>query len=259
MIFRVHGIGKYGPHSPIGPARWPFYDLIVLTEGSLQLQCGKRRASLLANDAVLIPPGTPFRGATGADGGITWVQHFSAAPSELPASIRQAGGDLVLRSAAGSELASALLRRLHALREASEQEGRRLRLSLFQALLLELAQAARAHGPDAGELARLRPAVSWAEQHVGQAKNLRAVARQAGISESHFRSLFRRWRGRSAGAWLRERRMIEARQLLSSTDLSLKEISAQLGFSDVVGFNRSFRQFHGLPPGRFRRANPRPV
>ena len=259
MILRINGIGIYGPHFRFGAGSRPFYDLIVLLEGNLTLDWGKVQTSLFAHDAVLIPPGIAFVGMTGARGGTTWVQHFCAAPAELPRSIPRGGRPHVLRSAAESEVAVALLRRLHTLREASGKEDRRLRLKLFDVLLLELGQAARGPGPEMDELTRLRPAVAWVEKHVGLAKNLRIVARQAGCSESHFRSLFRKWRGQSAGAWLRERRMSEACRLLSSTDLPLKEIGSEVGFGDVVGFNRSFRQFHGLPPGRYRRATPRPV
>ena len=259
MLLHINGIGTYGPYSKIGPACWPYYDLFVLLEGNLKLDFGKGHFSLFAHDAVFIPPGTAFVGTTGAVGGMTWVQHFSAAPAELPRTIPLGKKIRVLHSVAGSEVALALLRRLHALRESTGKENCRLRLMLFKVLLLEFGQARRGLGSEIDESARLRPAIAWAEKHAGHAKSLPIVARQAGLSESHFRSLFRKLRGQPAGAWLRERRMSEARRLLSSTDLSLKEISSEVGFGDVVSFNRSFRQFHGLPPGQFRRANPKPV
>jgi AraC-like DNA-binding protein len=259
MNLRINGIGIYGPHSQIGPACWPFYDLIVLLEGNLTLELSGEPAMLYAHDAVLVPPGITFVGTTGPGGGMIWVQHFSARAGELPRTIPRSERPCILRSVAGSEVALALLRRVHALREASGDENGRLRHKLFDVLLHELGYAGRVSGSEVDELKRLHPAVAWAESHLGDAKNLRVVALQARLSESHFRRLFRKWRNQSAGAWLQERRMSEARRLLSSTDLPLKEIGPKLGFGDAVSFNRSFRQFHGLPPGRFRKANPRPV
>ena len=60
MILHVNGTGTYGPHSKIGPACWPHYDLFVLLEGNLKLNLGKMHLSLFAHDAVFIPPGTAF-------------------------------------------------------------------------------------------------------------------------------------------------------------------------------------------------------
>jgi AraC-like DNA-binding protein len=259
MKLRINGIGTYGPGGTIGPACWPYHDLIVVTQGSLTLRCGRRQLTLLAHDAILIPPRVAFAGTAGALGGTTWVQHFSAGAGDLPVAFQRSGVPVLRQAAAGSEIARALLRRLHLLRERNTGESLRLRHALFRALLLELAQAASGRRAGRPETLRVQPAIDWAEANVGQARSLRVIAGRAKLSESHFRSLFRQLRGQPAGAWLRERRMDEARALLLSTELTLKEIAARLGYSDVVSFNRSFGQHHGTPPGRFRRTTPRLV
>lgn len=259
MKLLVHGIGSYGPGQEIGPACWPHHDLIILTEGKMTLQCGRRRLAMLAHDAVLIPPGVGFAGTAGEGGGGIWVQHFAADPEDLPVSLRRHNCPVLLRAAAGSEIAGALSRRLHVLRNRNTGEARRLRHALFGALLLELAQAPRGRHSGRPEALRVEPALAWAEGNLGSVRSLRVIARRANLSESHFRSLFRKLRNQSAGAWLRERRMGEARRLLAATGLTLKEIAAQLGYSDVVSFNRAFGQHHGTPPGRFRRTRARVV
>lgn len=253
MNLLIHGIGPYGPGQGIGPACWPHHDLIIVTEGGVTLQCGRRRLALLAHDAVLIPPGVEFAGTSGEVGGEIWVQHFSIASADLPVSFRARSGPVLLRAAAGSEIVGALLRRLHLLRDRNTGEALRLRHALFGSLLLELAQAPRGRRSGQREARRMEPALAWAEKNLGSARSLRAIARRANLSESHFRNLFRKLRGQPAGAWLRERRMSEARRLLAATGPTLKEIAAQLGYSDVVSFNRAFGQHHGTPPGRFRR------
>ncbi|MBS0631972.1 MAG: helix-turn-helix domain-containing protein [Verrucomicrobia bacterium] len=258
MKLRINGIGTYGPGRRIGPACWPHHDLIVVTEGSMVLRCGRQPLTLLAHDAILIPPGTSFAGASGEGGGTIWVQHFSAQGGDMPTALRRRR-PMVLRGAAGSEVGRALLRRLHALRERNAREALLLRHVLFRALLLELAQAPAGQRPARPEAQRLQQAIDWAEANPGEARNLSVVARQADISESHFRALFARLRGQPAGAWLRERRMAEARWLLTSTRLTLKEVAAKLGYGDVVSFTRAFGQHQGTPPGRFRRTGPQMV
>jgi AraC-like DNA-binding protein len=255
MQLLIHGLGTYGPDAAIGPACWPHHDLIVVTAGTVVLRSGRRRLALRAEDAVLIPPGTAFVGEAGPGGGAIWVQHFAAAAGDLPAGFRRARGVLALRGAGGGEAVGMLLRRLHQLHERRGTEVLRLRTALFAALLAELALVPRAPASvEAGvDAPRMQPALRWAESNLGAARTLGTLARQAGLSESHFRSLFRRERGVAAGAWLRERRMAEARRLLAQPELPLKEIAARLGYGDGVSFNRAFTRHHGTPPGRYRR------
>jgi AraC-like DNA-binding protein len=260
MKLLINGVSSYAPGHAIGPARWPHHDLIIVLEGSLELDCAGQRHTLLAHDALLILPDCPFVGAMGSGGGTIAVQHFSASAGDLPRPFASARQSLVLRGAAASEVVLALFRRLHALREGDDKESVALRVALFHSLLLDLAHASRIpvhHASnEASEMAR---AIAWAESDIGAATSLLVVARRAGISESHFRSVFRRLRGQTAGDWLRQQRMAEARRLLSSTALTLKAISDEVGFSDPVSFNRSFNRFHGVPPGAYRRRHPRTV
>ena len=255
----LHGTGRYLAGAAIGPARWPHYDLIVVMEGSLTLVSGSKTAELFTHDAVLIPPGVSFQGTTGKEGSGIWVQHFSASRKELPRAFPPGRKPVLLGLAASSEVAGALLRRLHQLHSSGRRGNRLLRAALLAALLRELYHAARHSRLRSGETSRLRIVTEWVERHLEQVKTLRAVARQADLSESHFRNVFRKWRTQSAGAWLRDLRMTEARRLLLSTNMPTKAISARIGFGDPVAFSRCFRRVHGIPPGQFRHSHPLPV
>jgi len=46
--------------------------------------------------------------------------------------------------------------------------------------------------------------------------------------------------------------MTRARNLLLSTSLNLKEIASKISYKNVFYFNRVFKKFYGIPPGRFR-------
>jgi AraC family transcriptional regulator len=82
---------------------------------------------------------------------------------------------------------------------------------------------------------------------------LSAVARECGLSTSHFARSFKTSFGISTHQWLTQHRIDHAKQLMSETTMSLLEIAVQSGFNDQSAFTRTFQQFVGVSPGRWRR------
>ena len=82
---------------------------------------------------------------------------------------------------------------------------------------------------------------------------LNVLARECGMSVSHFARSFRTTFGISAHGWLVRRRVEVAQDLLRSTADPLVEIALRCGFSDQAAFNRNFRQLVGTSPGQWRR------
>jgi AraC-like DNA-binding protein len=62
--------------------------------------------------------------------------------------------------------------------------------------------------------------------------------------------------GRTVVDWITERRMAEARRLLSGTDVPVAEIARRVGLPDAGYFARVFRRSHGTTPRAWRRAAP---
>jgi AraC family transcriptional regulator len=79
------------------------------------------------------------------------------------------------------------------------------------------------------------------------------VARECGLSVSHFARSFKTSFGISAYQWLIRHRIDRAKELMNRTALSLTEIANQTGFSDQAAFTRTFHQLVGISPGRWRR------
>ena len=79
------------------------------------------------------------------------------------------------------------------------------------------------------------------------------VARECGLSTSHFARSFKTSFGVSTHQWLTQHRIAHAKELMVHTTLSLLEIAVQSGFNDQPAFTRTFQQFVGVSPGRWRR------
>jgi len=79
------------------------------------------------------------------------------------------------------------------------------------------------------------------------------VARECGLSTSHFAPSFKTSFGISTHQWLLQHRIEHAKGLMVQTTMSLLEIAVQSGFNDQPAFTRTFEQFVGVSPGRWRR------
>lgn len=82
---------------------------------------------------------------------------------------------------------------------------------------------------------------------------LAEIARECGLSASHFARSFKTSFGVSPHQWLIRHRIDFAKQLMSQTEMSLTEISIRSGFNDQSAFTNAFRQLVGASPGRWRR------
>ncbi|MDD2707339.1 MAG: AraC family transcriptional regulator [Verrucomicrobiae bacterium] len=78
--------------------------------------------------------------------------------------------------------------------------------------------------------------------------SLREVARTAQVSQPHLHHLFQKHLQTTPHQYLLQRRLREARHLLASSDLSVKEVAFRCGFHGAVNFCRLFKtRFHTTP------------
>lgn len=78
------------------------------------------------------------------------------------------------------------------------------------------------------------------------------LSRAVNLSPSRLRSLFRVETGTSLARYIRIMRMRQAKHLLETTFLSVKEIMLQVGLSNESHFVRNFKKIFGLAPVKYR-------
>jgi AraC family transcriptional regulator len=79
------------------------------------------------------------------------------------------------------------------------------------------------------------------------------LAALLGISARHLSRAVRHAKGVSVHRWIVDRRLAEARRLLSETDLPIQEIARRSAFHSASAFTTAFRAACGHAPGEFRR------
>ena len=78
------------------------------------------------------------------------------------------------------------------------------------------------------------------------------IGRSLRSSPDYLSRLFRRATGRPLVAYITEKRMARARELLASTPLNISEISRAAGYDDPSYFTRVFRRETGIAPRSYR-------
>lgn len=82
--------------------------------------------------------------------------------------------------------------------------------------------------------------------------NIFDLAQELNLSPSHLQHLFKQHTGCCLGRLLTEQRLRRAAQLLSDSNLSIKEIAHAVGYEHPSSFIRAFERRFMQPPRRYR-------
>jgi AraC family transcriptional regulator, transcriptional activator of pobA len=192
--------------------------------------------------------------AVGSDVGSAWPT-WRSHPLLFPFVHAQSGGLLIVdvpraRRAAWDAAIGSIEDELAAGREGYRQAA----LAHLTLLLIDLARLA---GDVVGDLRRsgeplLADVFAIIDERHSEPLSLCDVARDLGITPGHLTTVVRRRTGRTVGDWITERRMAEARRLLSTTDLPIADVARRVGVSDPGYFSRQFRRAHGITARQWR-------
>jgi AraC-like DNA-binding protein len=131
-------------------------------------------------------------------------------------------------------------------------------LAADEALASVLVKAVQRHAsssldlPQPGiETAAVARARDYLAAHVDQSVDLKTLAKVAGLSGYHLIRVFRKATGLSPHAWLVDRRVHLAAQLIRAGE-PLSLVAGRCGFSDQSHLTRLFKARLGVTPGQYR-------
>ena len=120
-------------------------------------------------------------------------------------------------------------------------------INALEGLLLELAQARQTlSAPD-----------DWLQcvlEQLDAGADFARLSAHMAMSPTLLRRRFKAATGITMQDHVLQKRLATARALLSDTDLPIKSIAAQLGYSSEAFFSRQFKTHSGVAPGAFRRS-----
>nr|WP_255669551.1 helix-turn-helix domain-containing protein [Myroides oncorhynchi] len=90
------------------------------------------------------------------------------------------------------------------------------------------------------------------EIHFKEQSGVAFYAEKLKITPNYLNILCKKVLGTNAGSLVQNRLLLEAKRLLTTTNISVKEIAFSLSFNDTSYFNNFFKKQLGVTPGEFR-------
>ena len=103
---------------------------------------------------------------------------------------------------------------------------------------------------------RLKQALSFIEDNLGRNISLNEIAASAGLSVSHFKTLFRESAGLPVHQYVIRRRVERAKVLLSESKLPIGQIALETGFAHQSHLALHMRRLLGASPKAIREMHP---
>lgn len=94
--------------------------------------------------------------------------------------------------------------------------------------------------------------MKWIDNNFNHDINIAKLADMANLSIPHLHTVFKELVHQTPYQYLQNRRILEARKLLATTRLSIKELCIDAGFNDIGNFCRLFKKLHGVTAQEYR-------
>ena len=111
---------------------------------------------------------------------------------------------------------------------------------------------------DYKSLEKMKLILKFVENNYMEKITIEDVAKEVSLSQSHFMKYFKNTMGTSFIDYLNEYRLTMASRLLISSDSSILDIAAEVGFDNLSYFNRSFKKRFQQTPREYRKRYAQP-
>lgn len=246
VVKNVKRSGQYiEPHSHV------FFHYIYSLGGHTQVTLEEKRCETEQGSLVLIPPGT-VHGITSLDTSCCLDLKFSC--SEALAA-RITGLPRYLKAV--DDHANSLIRNIF--EEAVGQEpdyDEIINIRLYELLILllrqqsggETGQAAVCYSLSAPDHENIRRALQIVEEELETPLRVADLAERCGYSENYFRQVFRQSVGMAPNAYINQRKIAKAKELMLYSEQNVTQIAEQLGYQSIHYFSRLFKKVSGITP-----------
>lgn len=241
------------------PHRANFHQIIWLTKGEATYRIDFREISVKANEILMIAAGQvcEFDTTANCSGKMILFTNAFFTVTELDANFLHTSE--VLNPMNLNKIVPVCRQFTNNLITLLEGELRRstdtfqpcIAQSFLRIILLETErQLTASHAPVLNST--VRKFYDIVEQHFKENRNSEYYINLLGVSEKLLSKEVRALTGKTPKVYIDSRIILEAKRLLSYSNLSVKEIGHELGFDEPTNFNKYFRRHTNQTPAQFR-------
>lgn len=215
----------------------PYYDFSFLLDGSMVYYANGSKILLQKNDAIFLPPGT-IRSREPVQETVRFVSfNFTALegatfpfPAYMPNCI------------------NANIRRLVSLYPPSHlstfYHSKEKCVNMLNYILFELAEASELTCNNEHVMKILH----YIEEHITENLTLQTISAQMNLSREYTSYIFKKEMGKTLTAYVNERKLLLAKELILGGEMSLTDISSYLGYENYNYFSRIFKKYLDITP-----------
>lgn len=219
-------------------------EIIYISRGFCSSNTSESHLDVRSGQLVVIAPGTPH----------TQKNHEYTETLFAVFSVKQGMFDCCTRliDIGSDELIVTWLRQLVKLNDAMLMSQCR---GLMYSIICRLSMLESKLNNASDIMPQLNYAVNYIEENLTKPDLCQEnIAKNAGISVSYLKKLFRREFDISPMKYVQKERMLIARQMLRNQYLFISEVGERCGYHDSNYFSRIFKQIHNVTPAEFRRS-----
>ena len=226
------------------------YYLLYVTEGKLNVKLDGNVTTMVAGDFVIFPPNYKYwYEHEGKDTISYFYVHFTG--SHIKDYLERLGMSVnptVRRARLGEEFSLALTSFFIECESTALFKDMSTSVE-FSRILLLLAKANR-FGDTHHAIAK---SLAYISENYTESIDVPVLAAMDGLSVSRYNYLFREAMGISPIKYVTNLRMRQARILLESTDIAVKQIAKTVGYDDNHFFSKIFKAYVGVSPAAYRK------
>jgi len=226
-------------------------------EGKGWCEIGGRRWTIPPQTVLLLPAGVPhcYGAMKKEPWSIYWI-HFAGRTAAAYCQLLGATAETPLFHLPCTEELLAVFEATYQLMNGVHAYGQLVAASGTLAQFLSMANLARHSVNSRSNTAEknLEKTVAFMKENVTSHYSLQHFAQIAHMSPHHYCSLFKKRYGFSPIEYFNRLKIRKARELLSATNMQVRQVARNLGFDDPYYFSRLFRKLVGVSPNDYRKA-----
>lgn len=226
-------------------------EIVFVIHGSCQIRCGDLHTQLRAGDVLVVFPNVLHEYTDSQDMEVyVLIVPTKAYLSEFYNILKEhRPADPVLRSGMwDKQIMTIVESAFHDFRHVADTVMHGYLTVIFGKLLENLQLDSR-HTVSERPLQRV---LTYINSHYRENITRKEIAKAAGYNESYISRLFTHTMKLSLPEYIHNMRIEDACHMLTETDISVSQISSELGFNSIRNFNRVFHKVLGMTPSQYR-------